>query len=80
VGLPSPSLLGNKNSLRLKALPTTLSVVLCADKLRSNSAAVHMVAGIATAAGPELVVNTSLALSTYIGWGDTWPMYVPIQF
>ena len=70
MGLPSPSLLGNKNSSRLKALPTTLSVVLCADRLRNNSAAVQMVAGLATAAGSDLVGNTSLALSTYIGWGD----------
>jgi len=44
----------------------TLSVALSADRLRNNSAAVHKVAT-ATAA-PHLVGNTSLALSTYIGW------------
>jgi hypothetical protein len=45
----------------------TLSVALSADRLRNNSAAVHKVA-IVTAA-PHLVGNTSLALSTYMGWG-----------
>ena len=59
MGLPSVSVLGNKNSMRLKALPTSLGVVPHADELRNNSAMVHMVACIATAAGRDLVGNTS---------------------
>jgi hypothetical protein len=50
----------------------------CRQAKKQQRAAVHKVA-IATAA-PHLVGNTSLALSTYIGWGNTWPMCVPIQF
>jgi hypothetical protein len=47
----------------------TPSVVLNADRLRNNSAAVHKVAGIATTAGENLAGNTSSALGTYIGRG-----------
>jgi len=49
----------------------------CLQSKKQQCTAVHIAAGIATAAGSNSVENTSQILNTYIGWG-TWPMHVPI--
>ena len=65
MGLPLPSLLGNKNSSYLKVLPTNLSVVFSAEELRDNRIVVQPTIRSATA--EDKSYNSDLILRTYIG-------------